>query len=504
MVWHVGMIWRRLMATVASENPYLAGNFGPVREETTVTQLEVTGTIPAHLDGRYVRNGPNPVTDPDPASYHWFLGSGMVHGVRVRDGRAEWYRSRYVRSADVAAALGEEPRRGPVHAGFDFAANTHVIGHAGRTFALVESGPRPYELTDELDSVGPCDFDGTLPGGYTAHPLADPETGELHAVSYFFGWGNKVQYSVLGTDGSVRRTVDIEVGGSPMMHAFSLTERYVVIYDLPVTFDAALAANRAPRPFVRPTRRLMSRTVGRRRIPDRMVEMMMRGGGNPSLPYWWNPDYPARVGVMPRHGGASDVQWFDIEPCFVYHPMNAFDDGDCIVADVVRHPKSFATDRHGPNEDPPTLDRWTLDLGSGKAREERLDDRGQEFPRIDERVVGRPHRYGYAVASHAREDGSFELEASALVKHDVASQHTEIRRFDPGCVPGEFVFVPESPTAGEDAGTLMGFVYNAGEDRSDLVFLDAETLKTVASIHLPVRVPYGFHGSWIPSRMASR
>jgi carotenoid cleavage oxygenase len=446
------------MATVVADNPYLAGNFGPVREETTVTQLEVTGTIPAHLDGRYVRNGPNPVTDPDPAAYHWFLGSGMVHGVRVRDGRAEWYRSRYVRSADVAAALGEEPRRGPVHAGFDFAANTHVIGHAGRTFALVEAGSRPYELTHELDTVGPCDFDGTLPGGYTAHPLVDPDTGELHAVSYYFGWGNRVQYSVLGTDGRIRRTVDIELGGSPMMHAFSLTERYVVIYDLPVIFDVSKS------PF----------------------------------PYSWSPDYPARVGVMPRDSDATDVQWFDIEPCFVYHPMNAFDEDDRIVADVIRHPKSFATDPHGPNEGPPTLDRWTFDLASGKTMEERLDDRGQEFPRIDERVVGRPHRYGYAVASHAREDGSFEFEATTLVKHDLAAQRTEIRRFDPGNVPGEFVFVPESPAAGEDAGTLMGFVYKASDDRSDLLILDAETLETVASIHLPVRVPYGFHGSWSP------
>jgi carotenoid cleavage oxygenase len=486
------------MATVVSENPYLAGNFGPVRQEATVTQLEVAGTIPPHLDGRYVRNGPNPVTDPDPSAYHWFLGSGMVHGVRVRDGRAEWYRSRYVRSADVAAALGEEPRPGPVHAGFDFAANTHVIGHAGRTFALVESGPRPYELTDDLETMGPCDFDCTLPGGYTAHPLADPETGELHAVSYFFGWGNKVQYSVLGTDGRVRRTVDIEVGGSPMMHAFSLTEGYVVIYDLPVTFDAALAAGSAPRPFVRPTRHLMARTVGRRRIPDRMVEMMMRGGGNSGLPYSWNPDYPARVGVMPRDGDGSDVTWFDVEPCYVYHPVNAFDDGDRIVVDVIRHARSFATDRHGPNEGPPTLDRWSIDLASGKVLEERLDDRGQEFPRIDERRVGRRHRYGYTVASTTPGEGAFDIELDTLVKHDLTSQTAEVRSFGPGQVPGEFVFVPEDRATGEDAGTLMGFVYNAHDDRSDLMLLDAGTLETVASIHLPVRVPYGFHGSWIP------
>src|SRR4029079_505084 len=132
--------------------------------------------------------GPNPVTAPDPATYHWFTGTGMVHGIRLRDGRAEWYRNRWVRSKEVAATLGEDWAGGSVHADMDFAPNTNAIGFAGRTFAIVEAGARPYELTHELDTVGPCDFDGTLPGGYTAHPKLDPVTGELHAMAYWWGW----------------------------------------------------------------------------------------------------------------------------------------------------------------------------------------------------------------------------------------------------------------------------------------------------------------------------
>src|SRR3954471_8711462 len=139
-------------------NRYLEKNYAPVREEVTITDLDVTGTLPAQLDGRYLRNGPNPVTAPDPAAYHWFSGDGMVHGVRLRDGKAEWYRNRFVRSAAVAGVLGEAVRPGPVHADMDFAANTNVIGHAGRTFAIVEAGARPYELTEELDTIGPCDL----------------------------------------------------------------------------------------------------------------------------------------------------------------------------------------------------------------------------------------------------------------------------------------------------------------------------------------------------------
>jgi carotenoid cleavage dioxygenase len=224
-------------------NPYLLGNYGPVATEETVTDLPVTGTLPTGLNGRYLRNGPNPVTPPDPATYHWFTGDGMVHGIRLEGGRARWYRNRWVRSASVAEALGESPRPGPIIEGMDFSPNTNVIAHAGRTFAIVEAGGRPYELTGELETVGPSDFQGTLPAGYTAHPKRDPRTGELHAVSYYWAWGNRVQYSVVGVDGRVRRTVDIPVGGPVSIHDMSLTERYAVIYDLPVVFS--------PRPWPR-------------------------------------------------------------------------------------------------------------------------------------------------------------------------------------------------------------------------------------------------------------
>jgi len=442
-------------------NRYLEGNYAPVTEEVTETELTVTGTLPSWLDGRYLRNGPNPMAA-DPATYHWFTGDGMVHGVRLRDGRAEWYRNRWVRNQSVAAALGEQWKGGPVHEGFDFAANTNVIGHAGRTFAIVESGSRPYELTDELDTVGVCDFDGTLPGGYTAHPKRDPQTGELHAVSYFFGWGNKVQYSVIDVEGRVRRTVDVEVGASPMLHDMSLTERYAVIYDLPVIFDMDLA---------------------------------MSGS---SFPYAWDPDYQARIGLLPREGTADDVRWFDVEPCYVFHPLNAYDDGDRVVLDVVRHPRMFDRNRLGPDEGAPTLDRWTVDLVAGKVLEERLDDRGQEFPRVDERVVGRRHRYGYSVAVIEGADKHLDFAANAVLKHDLVAGTAQAREFRNGAA-AEFVMVPSSAGAAEDDGVVMGFVYDRDRQASDLVFLDAGTLEDVASVQLPVRVPYGFHGNWVPN-----
>jgi carotenoid cleavage dioxygenase len=421
--------------SVATQNPYLTGNFAPVSVETTAVDLPVTGTVPAHLDGRYLRNGPNPAGPVDPARHHWFLGTGMVHGVRLRAGKAQWYRNRFVRTSDQ-----------------DLPANTNVVVQAGRTYAIVEAGGRPYELTEDLDTIGRCAFDGTLPGGWTAHPKRDPHTGELHAVSYWWGWGNKVQYTVLGTDARIRRVVDIEVTGSPMMHDFALTENHIVLFDLPC---------------------------------------VLRMDGS-AFPYSWDPNYPARVGVLPRSGGNADVRWFEVEPCYVFHPLNAYDDGDRVIVDVVRHPRMFDTHRLGPDEGPPTLDRWTVEQATGKVASERLDDRGQEFPRVDERLVGRRHRYGYAVTF----DG---ITGESLIRHDLAGGAPVVRSFGAGHDVSEFVFVPDEHDSPEDRGTLIGFVHDPDRDAADLMLLDAQTLQTKAAVHLPVRVPAGFHGNWAPA-----
>jgi carotenoid cleavage dioxygenase len=447
----------------STPNRYLAGNFAPVHEEVTALDLPVTGRLPEALNGRYLRNGPNPVVPPEPGRYHWFIGDGMVHGVRLRDGRAEWYRNRYVRSRGVAEALGEPYPGGAPVTDLDFAANTNVIVQGGRTFAIVEGGARPYELDDELRTVGACDFDGTLPNGYTAHPKRDPRTGELHALSYWWGWGNKVQYSVIDRDAHVRRLVDVEVKGAPMMHDFSLTEGNVVIYDLPVVFD---------------------------------LDDAMAGG---TFPYHWDDAYGARVGVLPSDGEASDVRWFEVDPCYVFHPMNSYDDGTDVVLDVVRHPRMFDKVRNGPDDGRPTLWRWTIDTVAGQVREEQLDDHAQEFPRVDERLVGRRHRFGYAaVASEELTTGGGQPEGG-LLRHDLDAGTVAFHSFGRGSGAAEGVFVPSSPDAAEDDGYVVALVYVPERDASDLVVLAAQdfTGEPVARVHLPQRVPFGFHGNWV-------
>jgi carotenoid cleavage dioxygenase-like enzyme len=450
-------------------SPFLQGPYAPVTEEVTAFDLPVTGSLPAELDGRYLRNGPNPLGLDDPGS-HWFLGAGMVHGVRLRNGRAEWYRNRWVRSRDVAESLGEEWPAGPVHAGMDFAANTHVIAHAGRTLATVEAGALPYELTPELETVGPCDFDGTLPGGYAAHTKLDRQTGDLHAVAYFWGWDH-VQHVVVGADGRVSGTTDVPVADGPMMHDFALTETYVVLFDLPVTFSMAEAS------------------------------------AGSQLPYSWNPSHQARVGLLPRTGAVREVRWLEVDPCWVFHTLNAYDDGDRVVVDMCRYEGAYDM-RVLAEQGPLTLERWIIDPAAGRVTRQGLDDRQQEFPRVDDRVVARPHRYGYSAVvgdvsrATVQPNGDFRDDAfaNALLKHDLSAGTVEVHPFGRGAAAGEAVFAPSSPEAAEDDGYVMAFVHDPDRGAADLVVLAAQDFAgpPVAVVHLPARVPLGFHGSWIP------
>jgi carotenoid cleavage oxygenase len=504
------------LQTAESQNPYLEGFLAPVGAEVTASDLTVTGHIPEHLDGRYLRNGPNPAAEVDPATYHWFTGDAMVHGVALRDGQACWYRNRWVRTPAVCATLGEPaPTSHNLRAGMQSVGpNTNVLTHGGRTLALVEAGVANYELTEELETVGPCDFDGTLPGGYTAHPHRDPKTGELHAVSYSFARGRTVQYSVIDTNGRARRTVDIEVGGSPMMHDFSLTDKYVVIYDLPVTFDPVqvLPAS-VPRWLRTPARLVMQSLIGRVRVPGPIAAMANRDKRRAvGLPYAWNPDYPARIGVMSREAGdiagKARVRWFDVEPCYVYHPLNAYSEiragAEVLVLDVVRYPRMFDRDRRGPGDSLPTLDRWTINLATGAVSTECRDDRSQEFPRINETLLGGRHRFGYTLGFGGGylTQGATEMSTS-LYKHDYATGSSAVAPLDPDLLIGEMAFVPNPPAKGrasaEDDGVLMGYGYHRGRDEGQLLLLDAQTLQSVATVHLPQRIPLGFHGNWAPT-----
>lgn len=442
------------------ENPYLEENFAPVQTEITVEALKVSGRIPSDLVGQLLRIGPNPV-NPEPATHHWFLGNGMVHGLQLRDGKAEWFRSRYVRDDELVAAKGWPPVKGP-HNELQLGggiANTNILFFGGKRLALIEGGNLPVQLDASLETVTRTNLGGTLPGGLSAHPHLDAETGELHAAAYSPAW-NYIQHVVIGAEGNVIRTVNVPVPGQPMVHDCMITKNYFILLDLPVILNMEAAV----------------------------------AGAN--LPYRWSTEYGARVGLLPRHGGAEEVTWHEVDPCYVFHPMNGYEDAmGRVVLDVLRHPKMFATDVRGPNEGTVTLDRWVIDPRKTRVQETRLDDQSQEFPRIAERLTGKPYRYGYTVALEAG------FSPAGLIKHDL--QQGRKQSYDEGMARHfmEPVFVPRHDCTSEDDGWLLSFVYDAETASSDVVILAANdiTAGPAATIHLPRRVPFGFHGNWIPS-----
>ncbi|HEX4722771.1 MAG TPA: carotenoid oxygenase family protein [Pseudonocardiaceae bacterium] len=445
---------------------YLSGAMAPVPDEIGAADLPVTGALPTELRGRYFRNGPNPLPGTDPG--HNFLGQGMLHGVRIEDGRALWYRNRWVRTALFDGAA-------PERRCLDLAAttaNTHVIQHAGRILSLVENGI-PHEVTADLETVGPYDFGGRLTTAMTAHPKVDPATGELH----FFGYGVRapyLTYHVLSAAGELTRSTEITVPGPTMMHDFAITENYVLWLDLPVVFDVDLAAN-------------------------------------PGMPYRWSDAYAPRIGVMRRDG--TEVRWIDVTPGYVFHVGNAHEDATGrIVLDAVRYDRAgFASvwrvlgGTPAPAEglghgNGGSLYRWVLDPVTARVSEQRLDDQSVEFPTLNDDYTGRDHQYVYAIGTPVLFD---DEDGPSIVKYDIAKQTKESRALPTGWVPGECVFVPAEDGTDEDHGWLMSIVTHETKDAAHLLVLDASDVagEPVATVMLPRRVPAGFHGSWIADQV---
>lgn len=437
-------------------------DYGPVDTEHTELALEVEGTIPPELDGLYLRNGSNPKHG-DPG--HWFLGNGMVHGVRLKNGKALWYRNRYVVTPqldpvpmpDAGSSVGPP---GPT----DTASNVSVIAHAGKLLALGEVG-LPFELrTEDLSTVGPYDFDGKLTTWMTAHPKLDPVTGEM----LMFGYGAVppyLTYHRVDASGSLTRSEVIDLPAAVMMHDFQITRTKVVFMDLPILFDLSLA---------------------------------LKGE---KFPFRWDASHQARIGVMPRDGGNADVKWIDVDTCYIFHTMNAYDDADGnVVLEACRFPELWV---NGPDDFDayPKLSRYLIDPAKGTATLDQLDERLVEFPQIDRRRMGLEHRYGYGLWLGDPTGEGHPNGVRGIVKWDQKNDSSTVHAVDAAQQPDEAFFVPASDGAGEDEGYLFTYVYDRRTDRTELHILDASNVsaKPVAKVKLPFRVPFGFHGVWVPA-----
>ena len=437
------------MAEAQAETAFwMAGNFAPVTEEVETTNLKVTGEIPRDFNGRYLRNGANPRAHP---SADWFLGEGMIHGVEISDGKANWYRNRYVQTPLLDyPEITNENRLIPGNS----LANTHIVGHAGKILALQETQV-PIEMASDLSTVGPYSFDGKLERNMTAHPKICPITGEM----LFFGYGIMppfMTYHRVSRDGELVQSEIIDVKAATMVHDFAITENYVLFLDLPMLWD-------------------------------------LKKLGKPGIPISYDESYGARIGVMPRTGKSDDVQWFEIEPCYIYHTMNAYEHGSKILFHA---PKLVGYTSVGMKNPPiPKLHRWTIDLDTGTVKEEQVDDIGVDFPITSPHLVGQSHKHGYV----AEFDTGGVPYILGFHKYEMESGSRSTYRFTDGRSGSEPTFVPAMNAKDEDDGYLLSYVFDPNENASELVILNAKEIsdEPIARIHLQARVPAGFHGSWI-------
>lgn len=463
-----------------TDEPFLRGYYAPLHMECDAPNLPVSGELPKALNGWLYRNGPNPQFAPR-GPYHWFSGDGMLHAFHVSGGRVS-YRNRWVRTPKwqlehdegegLSGAFGNPRFSDPriVQLGSTLA-NTHVVWHGGRLLAL-EEAHAPFEVDPvTLEPKGTWTFDGKLVGPMTAHPKVDPASGEM----VFFGYAAKGRFTpdvsihVADREGRLQRSQWLQAPYPSMAHDFVVTERWIVLPIFPLTGS---------------------------------MERAMKG----LPPYAWEPDKGSHIALIPRSGSVDDAIWFDGDPSYVFHPMNAFDTPDGqVVCDMAKYPVAPlfpAPDGRPASDKSPvaTLVRWTFDP-KGKAKgwtEQPLDDHPAEFPRLDERFATRPYRHGWFQAGEPANAarGRDARDGLAHIDHATGAVTTWMPPEGDRC--GEPVFVPRSADAAEGDGFVLSVIFRAATQCSDLAVFDAQRLADgpIACAHLSHRVPAGFHGSW--------
>ena len=455
---------------------YLDGPYAPVSDEATYVDLPVLGELPRDLHGMFAQNSPNPKYAP-PNRYHWFDGDGMVHAVYIENGRAT-YRNRWVRTRDLAHEMRQGECHWPglmnpipdtlrTHPDKD-TANTDLEWANGRLLALWWLGGQPYELSvPSLETKGVAPYDAKLPCGIASHPKTDRETGEMMFFDYSPYSAPYLHYGVISADGQVLAVDAITTPGPRLFHDIAITKNYTVLMDLPLLWkDNSLQE-------------------GRRRIDfdDRL---------------------PSRFGILPRHGGNDSIRWFQAPPCYIYHSVNAWEDGDEIVMIACRISNPLPRSHHSAEPHiprlyflrlAPTLHEWRFNLKTGETREKQLDDVYTEFPRINDNVLGRQNRYAYC-PKIAKEP---TLLFDGFIKYDLQQGRSDTFELGPGRFSSELCYVSSPDAMQEDEGWLISMVFNASENRSELQVLEAASPSApIAIIPIPRRVPVGFHACWVP------
>lgn len=456
-------------------HPYLSGHHEPVRFEATAPDLIVDGELPDDLAGVFYRNGPEPLYPTREGDYHWFDGDGMVYAMHFANGRVS-LRNRWVRTEkfelEQAAGrrlfgmFGNPMTADPSVQGKHYnTGNTNIILHGGKLLALME-GSQPVAMDPfDLTTLGVHDYDGKIASTFSAHPKIDYATGELVNIgANINGWTGEaaLQYTITTAEGVVRHAVTLPIPHFALIHTFFLTENWVVIPVVPLDTD---------------------------------IQRGMRGGPMTA----WNTGRPTKLALLPREGTADDVRWFEFDPRHMFHECNAWEEDGKIIADVAAaNGTALFPDQDGNwlthAETKMSLRRWTIDIACASMKESTLNDRDIQFPRPDDRLMGRKTRHSYGNMNLYSADGRVDG-MDAVLHFDTERGTEDFYHFGPGSAAGELVFAPRVGAAHEADGYAMTLVHRAGSPTSELAIFAATDIAAgpIATVRIPFRVPSGFH-----------
>lgn len=440
-------------------NPYLESPaYAPVEGNLFIPHLKVEGKLPQDLQGMFARTGPNPNHAPIDKA-HWFDGDGMIHSVLIRDGKAE-YRRAFVETDSFKREkkAGRQLNTGLIQPltldnlwGFmrsgrvlPTKANTALVHHNGKLLATHYTAGEPYELNPAtLETVGSYRFPNQPLMGIVPHTKIDPRTGELLFLNASL-LSPEIHHVTVSPTGEVTEKEMVRLRGPIIMHDFAITEHYSLILDLPL--KAAQA------------------TQDIRHVAA-------------------DPELPGRIGVFDRR--SKDVRWFETDPAMILHVVNAHE---------TENGASLIAARLQDNTFGAHLMRWDLDFKTGKTTETKMSDRPFEFPRINDAYAGIQNRHAYLPLLAKADTFAFE----GISKYDLKSNTKQDYLFGKGRFGSEPVFVKKEGATREDEGYLLTFVTDTNHHTGELIVLDAENYTELAKVKIPVRLPTGFHSTYLP------
>ncbi|KAJ3669972.1 hypothetical protein LUZ60_010296 [Juncus effusus] len=481
----------------ADPSVQISGNYAPVKETPPHHDLPVAGRIPPFIDGVYVRNGANPYFNPV-AGHHLFDGDGMIHAITLKNGRASYAcrfteTSRLVQERSIGRpvfpkAIGElHGHSGIARLMLYFArgalgildsahgsgvANAGLIYFNGRLLAMSEDDlPYQVRITSEgdLQTVGRCDFSGQLRSAMIAHPKQDAFTNELFALSYDVIQKPYLKYFYFSPDGRKSPDIEIPLNDPTMVHDFAITENYAIIPDQQVVFK---------------------------------MQEMLRGGS----PVVYDKTKTARFGILPKYAkSGSEIKWVEVPDCFCFHLWNSWEDSSTseivVIASCMTPPDSIFNESDECLNS--VLSEIRLNPQTGKSTRKPIlgpsDQVNLEAGMVNKNFLGRETRFAYLAIAEPWP------KVSGFAKVDLSTGKTKKFLYGNGRYGGEPYFVSKqqcnwgSLVKGEDEGYVLCFVHDEVANESELLIVNAADMRLEASIKLPSRVPYGFHGTFVES-----